>query len=476
MSMSYVDTLFTDITFVLGNNEKVGLVGLNGTGKTTLLKVIAGLENPTKGEVHLVGESLGYLPQIFDLTNNGTHKYLGEYLESLVDNTYTDMWRVHKALSEVSFGELDEFQEIETLSPGQKMKVYLVKILLEEPSILLIDEPTNHLDIKGIEWFESFLSSFDGICITISHDRAFLKNTVTHIFEIDSQQLFVYDGNYDDFVEKKAERIEEQNKQYRLQESKREKLENLVKKMRKESKDGRSVRAAKKRLEREVEGQEVSRYKKERVKEIHLSGSVHRKKRILKVENLTFSYEKDTKIFDDLNFQMHGSEMVWIQGANGAGKSTFIKLLVGNLEPDEGEITWGKSVLYSYFAQEQTETMRNKSVHDYFFEQTKLRWDEAYSVLDSFLFSKQLRKQKVKNLSPGQKARLTFAIFSQKEFECLILDEPTNHLDIETKEVIEDAIRNYQGAVILVSHDRYFAKAVKPDRVLALEQGGLAAV
>ncbi len=223
ISMEYVRPLFKEISFILGNGEKVGLVGLNGCGKSTLLKIISGEEMPLEGEIHLVNEKLGYLPQQFKLNINGID-YLGEFLESLVDDPYSDIWRVNKILGQLEFGEIDEFKHISTLSPGQQMKLYLTKLLLEEPTILLLDEPTNHLDIVGITEFEKFVNRFPGICIIISHDRRFLNNTIDRVFEIDEYKLNIYQGNYEDYLDQKQADIEEREKQFKLQEQKKKEV------------------------------------------------------------------------------------------------------------------------------------------------------------------------------------------------------------------------------------------------------------
>jgi ATP-binding cassette subfamily F protein 3 len=352
------------------------------------------------------------------------------------------------------------------------MKLYLTKLMLEEPTILLFDEPTNHLDLNGILWMEKFINSFRGITITISHDREFLNSTCNKIFEIDEEQLKIYEGNYDDFVIEKQRRLEDRAMQIKLQERRRKKLEDLVELMKKSGGGeaaGRRVRAAKTRLEREVNRQEIKEYKEIRIKKLDIKGNVHGSKRILEVKDLDFAYEKGRPILENLKLEIYGSEKLWIKGDNGSGKSTLIKLITQELSYSKGQITWGNNIRWKYFAQDQTEWMSDERVQEYFYKKTSLDWEKSYSVLDEFMFDHELRNQKISSLSPGQKARLTFAIFAQSEYECLILDEPTNHLDIDTKEVIQKALQNYSGAIILVSHDRHFANELKPDRVLRIE-------
>ena len=477
LTMEYARPLFEDMNFILGNGEKVGLVGLNGCGKTTLLKIISGKEEPMEGEIHLVNEKIAYLPQTFSLKNE--FEYLGMYMESLVDDIYSDMWRVEKILNQLEFGEIDEYQHMSTLSPGQIMKLYLTKLLLDQPTILLLDEPTNHLDIHGITVFEKFVKLFSGICIIISHDRMFLNNTIDTVFEIDEQKLNIYKGNYEDFINQKQERIKDRAKEFHLQEQRRKKFEEMEKKIKKQGggkKQSRALGAVRKRMEREVLSNEINLYEETRISDISISGQVHGRKKILEIEELSFGYDKNMELLKNLELSIYGSEKIWIKGPNGTGKSTLIKLLVGELAPTNGEIKWGTNINWTYFAQDKTTEDIEETVQEYFFRITNVEWAKSYKVLERFLFDKDLQNHMVKKLSPGQKARLTFAIFAQNNYECLILDEPTNHLDIQTKEAIEQALREYQGAIILVSHDRYFANQIKPDRTMTIEDKKLKSV
>lgn len=478
LSIEYSKVLFKNISFTLGNKEKVGLVGHNGSGKSTLLKIIIGEELPSTGKIISTNEKLGYLPQLIDI-DLGKFEFIGEFLESLVENIHTDMWMVNKILHKLEFGSFDEFEQVAIQSPGRKMKLYLTQILLAKPTILLLDEPTNHLDIAGIMWFEQFVKSFDGICIIISHDREFLNNTIDTVFEIDDQSLHLYKGNYDDFVAQRKERIDERHKQFKIQEQKRELFERRIEFIKRQSssaKQGKRLRAMKKRFEREVLSQEVGSLRSNALNKFSLEGSVHKSKQILSIENLCFSYSKNKKIFNNCNFEMYGVQKVWLLGENGSGKTTLLKLLLNKLEAQSGTITWGADLKVEYFAQTHEELSIHKSVQEYFFEQTNSSWGQSFGLLSKFKFDNDLRSKRVLDLSPGQKARLRFAIFAQREYNCLILDEPTNHLDIETKEVIEQSLREFKGAIILVSHDRYFAQQLEPDRILTIEDGKLVEV
>ncbi|MDD3647036.1 MAG: ABC-F family ATP-binding cassette domain-containing protein [Candidatus Dojkabacteria bacterium] len=470
VTKQYLDVLFEDISFLLGDSEKVGLVGLNGCGKTTLLRIISGEENADQGKVEVVNEVIGYLQQEFTFPND---QLVGEFLENLVEDPYTEMYKVKIILSKLSFDDADEFQYIHTLSEGQKMKLKLAELLIKEPTILLLDEPTNHLDIEGILWFESFIKEFPGVCIIISHDREFLNNTVNKIFEIDEKSLNIFEGNYDDYLVGKQKFIEDRARQFSFQERKRERLENLINNARRISngkKRGKAVKAAKKRLEREVVSNEINEYEEKRVKKFGLDGFVHNSKKVVEVEKLTFGYKKDKEILKDTDFSIYGKGKIWFYGRNGIGKTTFINLLRGKLQPSSGNISWGENITWTYFSQDQSHLDMDATVEDYFLKNTGIPYDKSFGALERFLFSKEFRNNKLKVLSPGQRARLSFCIFSQHKYDFLILDEPTNHLDIQTKEIIEDALSEFDGAILLISHDRYFVSSIGISRTITLTE------
>lgn len=472
LTISYSDLLFKELSFILGNQEKVGLVGLNGSGKTTLLRIIKGLELADAGKIEVQNEVISYLPQQYSFEED---LLVGIYLESLVEDLKTEMYKVNKVLRRLNF-EVDMFQEIKTLSEGQKMKLFLTKLLMEEPTILLLDEPTNHLDIKGILELEQFIKSFEGICIIISHDREFLNNTINTVFEIDEKTLHVYTGNYDDYLVQKADYLEKRKTQYYLQEVKRQQLLDLIKKSQKIS-DGKrrskAMSAAEHRLEREVLRIEIDDYKEQKIKGLKLNGFVHNNKTVLKIKDLDFSYNPNKALFNKANFEMFGKERVWFYGPNGIGKTTFVKLVLKHLTPDSGIADIGVGLKYVYFSQDQSHLDMNSTVEDYFLHNTNVSYNSSFGVLDRFLFPKELRTSKIGKLSPGQRARLSFAIFSMKEYDFMILDEPTNHLDIRSKEVIEDALRDFKGAILLISHDRYFVDSVGYNKTLTIEGGKL---
>lgn len=468
IGITYTKQLFNNINATLGNNEKVALVGLNGVGKSTLLKIIVGEENPDNGSIEIVNERVEYLPQEYNFKNE---LLVGEYLEELVTDIHTEMYKVYKILNKLGLDNIDIYREINTFSEGEKMKLYLTKLLINNPTVLLLDEPTNHLDITGIQWLENFIINFKGICIIISHDRIFLDNVSNKVFEIEEQKLNIYDGNYSDYLVQKEENILKRESQYVLQEKHREKLNDLLKRVSKIS-DGKrrkkAISSTKHRIEREVNRNEISRYKREIISKIQIEGSVNRSKQILKVKDLSFKYGSN-EIFKDANYLMYGNEIVWFLGSNGIGKTTLVKLIINQLKPISGEIKIGDNLNWAYFSQDQSHINLNLTLEEAFLNGTGLTYSQSFGVMEKFLFTKDMRNMKVSKLSPGQRARLSFAIFSMKKYDFMILDEPTNHIDIQSKEIIEESLREYKGAILLVSHDRYFVQSVKASRGITIK-------
>lgn len=469
ISKTYTEPLFSDLSFTIGKNTKIGLVGLNGCGKTTIFKLLSRQELPDSGGIEVSAEEkIGYLPQEFDF---GPHKTITDFFKSFLKDYYAELWKVQVSAGKMGL-DLEAVQEIHKLSEGNKMKLYLTKILYEEPTLLLMDEPTNHLDITGILWCEEFVSSFNGACLIISHDRQFLNNTIERVFEIDKKQLNIFEGNYDDYLIQKQAEIEKQNEQFFRQQKKQAQLEQLIVNSRRITdgkRRGKAVQAAKKRLEREVVQAKVDKYVKEEIKDIDFKGAVHNRKRIINVESLDFSYPgTNTKIFNNTDFAMFGSERIWFYGANGSGKSTFVKLLVGELEAKSGKVELGNNLTWEYFSQNQSHLPLDQTIQEFIYANTSMGLGELYGFLESFLFTRNMLNIRLKALSPGQRARLNFAVFSRKESQLLILDEPTNHLDIQTKEIIQSSLQEYDGAIFLISHDRYFAERVATDRKVTI--------
>lgn len=458
--------LYRGLNLLLGKNQKVALIGRNGCGKTTLFKLIMGDLEPENGSVQLLYEKVGHLPQILELPED---EMVGEFIENLIPESW-EQYRALTILEKLKFENYDEFQLIGTLSEGQKMKLKLCELLLDNPTILLLDEPTNHLDINGIEHFEYFIKQFEGIVIMISHDRAFLNNTVDRVIEIENGEAHMYVGNYDDYVEGKEAWIDRNKAEVHVYEKKKQQLKKLLanaRKIKDGKKRGKAVSAAKKRYEREIVQNEVTEYKEKNIRSLDLDGEVHKHKLIVKFEELSKSFGEN-EVLRGLELEIRGRERVWLFGPNGSGKSTLVKILMGQLKKDSGDITFGTNIRIGYFAQIHDKSINDFGLMDYFMEKTGTPYEDAFGPLEKFLFRKADFHKKIGQMSPGERARLLFAIFTYNEYEFLILDEPTNHLDIPTKELIEKALQEYKGALLLVSHDRYFVEQVGMDKVLEL--------
>jgi len=462
-------TLFKNVNFSISNNKKIALVGKNGCGKTTLFKMINGLVEPTRGNITITNENIKYIPQQFSFPDELVGIYLEEFLEYPSEH-----YKIDKLISKLDFKNYDPYQEIKTLSEGQKMKIKIIEMMLSDPTVLFIDEPTNHLDIEGIEWFEDYINSLDLSVIMISHDRTFLNNVVDEIWEIERKGIIKYSGNYDYYQEEKSRLIEKWNKEYKAQEKKRKQIEKLIENVRKiggGKKRGKAVRAAKTRLRRIDENKKES-FSLETMDNINIESEVHRSKLMLRLETVSKSYDSN-KVFENLNLEVRGGEKIWLFGPNGGGKSTLVKIIYGIEDADNGEVTLGENIDIGYFSQVQPNTKNSNNILDEFTSRTGCFFAHAYGYLNKFLFKKEELNKLISQLSPGERARFELAVFSYYDYDMLILDEPDNHLDIETKEVLEDSLNQYEGTLLLVSHDRYFVGNSGITKVLNLKEGKL---
>lgn len=464
------DPLFQNIDFTVGGNLKIGLVGRNGCGKTTLLKIIMGLEEVTSGSLSFQEDKVGYIPQEFSFPD----EYVGIYLENLIEEKY-EMYKIEMLLKQLKFENYDPYQKIKTLSAGQQMKIKMIEVLLQDPITLLIDEPTNHLDIDGILWFEKYVKHLHKTVLMISHDREFLNNTVDEIWELEDKRLTKFVGNYDNYREQKLKLIDKWDQEYILFLKKKVQLEKLIENMHKikdGKKRGRAISSAKKRYEREIVDNQKDKYHVDKMHQVDFDTNIHNGKLVFRLKNVGKKYG-EKEIFDNVNLEIRGKEKVWLFGPNGAGKSTIVKFLVGRDSPSEGDIVVGPNLKIGYFAQQSEHSKIDTSLIDFYIDATGCEYGKAIGQLQKYLFKKEDLKKPIRHLSPGQRARYSFAIFAYNDYDLLILDEPTNHLDIETTEVIEESLINYKGTIILVSHDRFFVERLGVDRVLSLRDGTL---
>ncbi len=460
--------VLVDITCKIGNNRKIGIVGRNGCGKTTLLKILNGIETADKGSLTFENEKLGYLPQELEFDK----ELVGECLECALENNW-EGYKIDVLLEELQFTNYDPYQTVESLSEGQKMKLKLVETLLKDPTVLFIDEPTNHLDIEGIMWFEEYVKALKKTVVMISHDRSFLNHTVDEIWEIENGKKRKFVGDYDNYKTEKLQLINKMDAEYVLFLKKKNQLETLlanVHKIKDGKKRGKAVSSAKKRIEREVEGNKKEKYETKLMKKVEFDTGIHASKLMIKFDDVSKSYG-DNQIFNDLSFEIRGKEKVWLYGPNGAGKSTIVKIIMGDEQAISGLSKVGDNIKVGYFAQKQTHLDYDQDLFEHFIASTGCPYYVAYKYLDNFLFSKDDIKKRVRNLSPGERARFAFAIFAYKDYDMLILDEPSNHLDIEAKEVIEESLSKFKGTLLLISHDRYFVERVGIDKVLNLKDG-----
>lgn len=485
VSHSYNDKwLFTDLHFALQKGDRVALVGINGTGKSTLLKILAELVIPNKGKV-VKEKSLrvGYLPQDPDFSDlktindfifsadNEQQQLIKEY-EKLIDNedvtskkfldvteklTALNAWEYENNIKTIlSRFQITNFeQRIDSLSGGQKKRLALAKLLIDEPDIYILDEPTNHLDIETIEWLEKLLTTGSKTVLLVSHDRYFLDNICTEIRELDKGQVYIYKGNYAYFLEKKAER--ESNEILAA-----DKARNLWRKeldwMRRQP-QARSTKA-KARIESFYDLEEKSKGPRKK-DQVELSMQISRQgNKILEIEAAGFSVP-NKKILSPFSYTFKKADRIGLAGKNGSGKTTFLNLITGSIQPTEGKLSIGETTKYGYYKQEGLSFKSDervldivKNVADYI-EMKNGEVITASQLLTKFLFPPEKQFGFVSKLSGGEKKRLQLMRVLMANPNFLILDEPSNDLDIDTLNVLEEFLENYPGVLVLVSHDRY---------------------
>ena len=474
-----------DVSFHINDNEKAAIVGINGAGKSTLLKIIINEMSADSGDVFLAkGAAIGYLAQhqnidtemtIFDVMLEVKKDILelsdkmrdleakmkqaeGAALDAIYEdysrathefelkNGYAYKSEITGILKGLGFDEEDFNRKVNTLSGGQKTRAYLARLLLSKPDIILLDEPTNHLDMKAIGWLETYLKNFNGAVLIVAHDRYFLDGVAEKIIELNNCKATTFLGNYTDYANKKKALREAELKAYLNQQKEIAHQEAVIEKLRSFNRE-KSIKRAESRekvldkIERVNKPTEIDASMKISLKPHKESG-----KDVLNVENLTKSF--DEVLFENISFEI---------GGNGTGKTTLLKIINGLLLPDSGKIKLGTNVEIGYYDQEHQVLNADKNLFDEISDDYPyLNNTEIRNVLASFLFTKDDVFKLVGSLSGGEKGRLSLAKLMLSEANFLLLDEPTNHLDITSKEILEDALNNYEGTVLYVSHDRYF--------------------
>lgn len=454
--------IFEDASFGVHQGDKIGIIGINGTGKSTLLKMVAQAEEPDAGQIIRQNSlKIAYLPQNPEFPENATvHSYAME------GNPDTD-WLVQSNLNQLGITEDDTL--LERLSGGQRRKVAMAKVLASEFDVLLLDEPTNHLDEQMITWLEEYLKGFRGTVLMVTHDRYFMDKVTNKILEISHGKIYSYESNYSGFLERKAEREE-------MELASERKRQSILRMELEWAKRGCRARSTKQRAR--LERLEALKNGKAPVQDQNVeldSVETRMGKKTVELHHVSKHYG-DKKIIDDFSYILLKNQKLGIIGPNGCGKSTLMKLMAGLIQPDEGSVEVGETIKIGYFAQEEQEMDDNQRVIDYVkdiaeYISTRDGKISASQMLERFLFTPDMQYAPIGKLSGGEKRRLYLLGVLSSEINLLLLDEPGNNLDIPTLTILEDYLNSFPGIVVTVSHDRYFLDNVV-DRIFAFEGDG----
>ncbi|WP_330988691.1 ribosomal protection-like ABC-F family protein [Staphylococcus pseudintermedius] len=499
VSKSYLDELlFDNIKLTINTGDIIGLVGRNGEGKTTLLKILSGVESPTTGDVSWKkGLEISYLEQSPHYEDDKT---IYQCLKSVFTELNAISDKLRKLESKMSeptedidsvisyYGELQSYfeerggYEIDSqirkvvhglnieyllemnwgdLSGGERTKIGIAQSLIKPTGLLLLDEPTNHLDLKSIEWLCSYIESYNGAVVIVSHDRYFLDKTVNKIIEIDQKKIHFYTGNYSNYVEEREKRLLVEFEAYQTQQKKIKKMKEAIKKLRIWASQAKPPNAAMYRRAKSMEKalNRIKRLEKPILEsnkmKVELGEGKRVSNRVVEIEEGIKKY--DNLLFESVNMLIRRGEHIAIIGDNGVGKSTLLKIILGMIPLDGGKIKTANNLKVGYLSQHEFEDVKNdETVIEVFREKVKVTESQARHILAGFMFYGNEVFKKVNSLSGGEKIRLRWAQLVHSEYNLLVLDEPTNHLDIESKETIEDALLDFEGTIIAVSHDVYF--------------------
>jgi len=491
--------IFENISLEIKNGERVGLVGRNGSGKTTIFQLLTGMESLDAGAIHMKkGTRIGHVAQIpkfdegmtvYDVLSSAfkiekeleremhaLEKHMAEEQESSALQRLMERYgviqekfaflggyeieaNIMKVANGLQVTELFPRSFLE-LSGGEQTKVSLAYMLLQKPDLLLLDEPTNHLDLFAVEWLEQFLKEYNGTVMVISHDRYFLDEVVTKIFDLEDGEIHVYHTNYSQFVEEKEERLLQEFQAYQEQQKKIKKMKEAIKRLREWANQANPPNEG---LHKRARSMERALERMEKLKKpilerkqmgLQFEGQERSGKDVVVMKEVSKGFA-DHPLFNEVNLHVRFQERAAIVGRNGTGKTTLLKLLLEEIEPDAGEIRIGSSVKIGYLSQHAYGNMKS-NVLEAFREYVAVTEGEARHILAKFLFYGPAVFKKVTQLSGGERMRLRLAQLMYQDINFLILDEPTNHLDIESREVLEEALEQYNGTILAVSHDRYF--------------------
>lgn len=487
--------VFSNLNLSIHHGERAAIVGPNGRGKTTLLRILAGRETPTEGEVFRAkGVKIGYLRQEAALL-----PFEGTLLE-LADEAFADLKaqaaelaRLEKALATdpsllekygqaqaafelaggynyeltisqvltgLGFDEADYYKSIKHFSSGQQTRAQLARLLLERPDLLLLDEPTNHLDLEAIEWLESYLSSWAGAVVVVSHDRYFLDKVANRVWELSSNNLELYRGNYSHYLQQRAERWARSEKEYKRQQTFVDKEEDFIRRnlagQRTKQAQGR-----RKRLERLKRDDLIERRTKDKMMRLRLNADLRSGDLVLATHDLAIGYPGGEILISLSDLEIRRGDCVALLGPNGSGKTAFLKTILKKIPPKAGRIRIGAAVEIGYFAQIQTElNLENSVLDELLLVNHNMQVGDARNHLGRFLFAGDDVFKRVGDLSGGERSRLALAKFALNGANFLALDEPTNHLDIPSQEILEAVLADFNGTILLVSHNRYFVDAL----------------
>lgn len=511
-----IDIVLENVSFHINQGDKIGIVGANGAGKTTLLNILSGTLPFDSGDFFVSANTkIGYLRQsdvfesentvyeemlsifsdLIDMENElellshkiseeskkGTdvagllHKY-DDLMEAFKNkNGYGYKSEINGILNSMAFPEEYFDKRISILSGGERTRLALASLLLKKTDLLLLDEPTNHLDIGTLKWLEQYLKSYSGTIVVISHDRYFLDQMVNRVFEIENHKLITYEGNYSTYAKKKRQKYEDELRKYEHQQKEIQRQEDIIRRFKQHGTEKLAKRAQsrEKRLKHiehlERPNTSIGRIKVS-FKQRYQSGND-----VLLVKELSKSFGRNgqkRQLFRNVELDIKRGERICIVGPNGIGKTTLLKIIMGEIEPDQGYIKLGQNVSFGYYDQEQKLLNSANTVLEEVHSAYRLYSDtEIRSLLGRFLFRNDMVFQTVSSLSGGEKARLSLLKLMLSGANVLIMDEPTNHLDIASKEVFEEALLEFPGTMILVSHDRYFLNRV-PTRIIELGEEG----
>ncbi|MEY8764580.1 MULTISPECIES: ABC-F family ATP-binding cassette domain-containing protein [Clostridium] len=508
ISKNYGEKILLDnISLGINEGDKIGIIGINGTGKSTLLKILTGFEVPDGGKITTANKcSMGYLPQNSDFNsgenmtvleqifrgNSPVMKLLRKYRTALgaikkdpenreIQNEILELnskmeaenaWEVENQAKVILIKlGIDNFDaKVSTLSGGQKKRVSLASALITPSNVLILDEPTNHLDDETIEWLEEFLNKFNGALVMVTHDRFFLDNITNRIFELHDGKLYSYTGNYSSFLEKKAERLERENADERKRKS-------LIKKELAWIKRGVKARGTKQKAR--IERFEDLKSKKHITEDPKLNIDIKSSrigKKVININNISKNFENKI-IIRNFSYNILNNDRIGVIGPNGCGKSTLMNILSGKIQPDSGSVDMGETVRIGYYRQETPSMNLNQRVIEYIKDTSGYINTEsgekinASAILENFLFDPSVQWTPLEKLSGGERRRLYLLKVLMGYPNLLLLDEPTNDLDIETLTILEDYLQNFTGAVVAVSHDRYFLDKIV-NKIFAFEGGG----